>query len=196
MGGKSGRRVNRECCTSKLSGGPGAVILSAMDSLSSLELFLLAAVKEGCGTAYDLHAQAGLSVGSTQPALQRMVKKGWLDVETVGARGRMQHHLTATGRKQLAAWRQHVDLAIQEPQGDIDGLFRLMSVAWLERDKTRVKKLLRLVTDEIKKQPSEAAEFSSTLAGFHRWLAGLKAVEQRRGNLRLFKEITAYLKNR
>lgn len=165
-----------------------------MDSLSSLELFLLAAVKEGCATAYDLHAQAGLSVGSTQPALQRKVKKGWLRVKSTGSRGRRQHQLTATGQQELTTWRRHVDEAIKTPPSDPKSLFRLLTIAWKFRDQQRMKKLLW--TAERASTEQKEAAFSPALSGFYNWLLSIKAVEERRSRVRLYKNVSALIKNR
>ncbi|MEO6119319.1 MAG: PadR family transcriptional regulator [Terriglobales bacterium] len=165
-----------------------------MDSPSSLELFLLAAIADGCATAYNLHREAGLSVGSTLPALQRMVKGGWLTVETTGGRGRMQHKLTATGRKQLGSWRQSVDEALESPASDIDARLRLIALVWHQGDKRRLKKLL----SAFPSQPSDdstAADSADTLPGFYRSLLRAQATERLRANARLIREISKGIKN-
>ena len=41
---------------------------------TSLELFVLAMVRQGLATPYELKTKAGLSLGSTVPALARLEK--------------------------------------------------------------------------------------------------------------------------
>lgn len=166
----------------------------AMDLPSTLELFLLAAVEEGCSTAYKLHVQAGLSVGSTQPALLRMVKKGWLSVQTTGSRGRLEHRITTKGLRELSSWRKCVDYAIQNPPNDLEGLCRLIAIVWQRGDKPRLKKLLIVVGNRVSEV--KVVPFSSSLTGFHSWLSSLRSTEQHRSNLRLFKVLSAELRNR
>lgn len=165
-----------------------------MDSPSTLELFLLAAVDEGCATAYDLHAQAGLSVGSTQPALQRMVKRGWLAVEVSGGRGRMRHALTVKGKKELSSWKQCVDSVLKTPPSSGEDLFRLVAVAWSRGDKSRARRLLNAIAPNPEK--GNSVPFSSTVVGFHAWIISLQGEERQRSSLRLSRAVSSLLKSR
>lgn len=165
-----------------------------MDSPSSLELFLLAAISDGCTTAYDLHTQAGLSVGSTQPALQRMVKKGWLEVETSGGRGRMRHALTGKGKKELSSWKRYVDRALKNQPGTVEDLFRLVAIAWARGDRSRARSLL----DSAHPIPEEGHKihFSSTVVGFYAWVVGLQSADRQRSRLRLSRAVSSQLRSR
>ena len=71
-----------------------------MGSLTSLELMILSLVNGGRGTPYSLRS-AGLSVGSTLPALERLRTRKLLSRAGQGPRGRSDFALTATGVKTL-----------------------------------------------------------------------------------------------
>lgn len=140
-----------------------------MESLSSLELFLLTAISAGSTTAYELNIRAGLSVGSVNPALARMVESGLLRVETsAGGRRRMQHVLTAAGKKSLLKWQSVVDAAVENPPLDIDHMLRLIAISWHFRDRERCRLLITSwkANSELKKtSPPEIGDG----IGFYKW---------------------------
>lgn len=68
--------------------------------LTPLDVLLLSFVKYGLTTSYDLHSRAGMSVGLTRPALERLREAGLL----TGARGErnsMRYGVTEKGEKEL-----------------------------------------------------------------------------------------------
>jgi DNA-binding PadR family transcriptional regulator len=67
---------------------------------TTLEIFVLAAVRGGLDTPYDLNKEAGLSVGATIPLLARLQKADFLQSRPAARRSR-QYSLTAKGKSVL-----------------------------------------------------------------------------------------------
>jgi DNA-binding PadR family transcriptional regulator len=67
---------------------------------TNLELFVLAAVRAGLDSAYDLNKSADLSVGATLPLLSRLEKAGLLRSKAAARRSK-QYSVTAEGRSVL-----------------------------------------------------------------------------------------------
>jgi len=70
-----------------------------MSDQSTLELFLLALISRGVSTPYEFKAQAGLSVGATKPALERLLQNGLIKKGEKGSRSRVEYLLTSAGRR-------------------------------------------------------------------------------------------------
>lgn len=71
-------------------------------SQSVLELFILSLIDRGLQTAYDLQHKAGISLGSSAPALQRLATAVLIKKDaatTAGRRPRHYYRITAAGRK-------------------------------------------------------------------------------------------------
>jgi DNA-binding PadR family transcriptional regulator len=97
--------------------------------LTSLELLICSFVDRGLRTAYDLHRQAGLSIGSTIPALTRLETSGLLKKQTVttGDRRSNSYRLSPTGRKLArTAWRPLLE--DQSPR-NIEDVLRVVELA-------------------------------------------------------------------
>jgi DNA-binding PadR family transcriptional regulator len=72
--------------------------------MSTLELFILAMIERGFETPYELHRNAGLSLGATNPALKRLNKARLIAMEkesTESNRPRHRYALTSAGRNAL-----------------------------------------------------------------------------------------------
>ncbi len=94
---------------------------------TSLELFVLAMVRHGLETPYDLKTKAGLSLGSTVPALARLEKDGLVKASEKGARGSRKFSVTARGAKVLA---QEWPGQLTSDQTDLDSILRVAYLAW------------------------------------------------------------------
>jgi DNA-binding PadR family transcriptional regulator len=70
---------------------------------SSLEVFILALISQGLTTTYVLQSEAGLSLGATVPALNRMAKTKLVSMKIEGRRH--EFALTKAGEKALRDWR-------------------------------------------------------------------------------------------
>lgn len=96
--------------------------------ISLLELHLLSLLDRGAETPYDF-LQAGLSLGSTIPALRRMEDAGWVRAKRSSEVGKRQRHsfsLTATGRKLVV--RAGAGLLHQLPPADFDSVLRVIDI--------------------------------------------------------------------
>jgi DNA-binding PadR family transcriptional regulator len=94
---------------------------------NDLDLFVLALLKDGLTTPYELQQGAGLSPGATIPALRRLVDAGYAITEKPGPYGRTCHRPTSAGRKILkAGWRQLIEAG---PTGDLDADLRVALLA-------------------------------------------------------------------
>jgi DNA-binding PadR family transcriptional regulator len=63
-----------------------------------LDLFLLACVEQGLGSAYDLKVEAGISPGASLPSLARLKRLGFISPGKIGARGKVIFAATPNGR--------------------------------------------------------------------------------------------------
>jgi DNA-binding PadR family transcriptional regulator len=98
---------------------------------TSLELFVLAMVRHGLETPYDLKTKAGLSLGSTVPALARLEKDGLVKASEEGARRSRKFSITAKGAKVLAQeWPRHLTSDLT----DLDSILRVAFLAWMHGD--------------------------------------------------------------
>jgi len=97
---------------------------------SVLDLFILSLFDRGFETAYDLQRNAGVSLGSSVPALRRLEAAGGIKrTAQVSSSKRLRHRfeLTAVGRKLArGAWNS---LMKNRPPGDFDSILRLVDVA-------------------------------------------------------------------
>jgi len=98
---------------------------------TSLELFVLAMVRQGLATPYELKTRAGLSLGSTVPALSRLEESGLVKASEEGARRSRRFSITVKGTKALAqGWEDQ--LATEHT--DLDSILRVACLAWLHGD--------------------------------------------------------------
>ena len=99
-----------------------------------LDLFVLALIECGIATPYELKTAAGLSPGATIPALARLLKAGFVLQGKPGSRGRVDHEITAHGRRYLkSGWKELVE---DGPSGDLDADLRVALLAlWVGGDR-------------------------------------------------------------
>jgi DNA-binding PadR family transcriptional regulator len=97
---------------------------------SVLDIFILCLLDRGYETTYDLQRQAGLSLGSTVPALRRLEGKRLItrnETFTRGARPKHSFALTSAGKKLArSGWK-----AFLEPgrTDDLDAILRIVELA-------------------------------------------------------------------
>jgi DNA-binding PadR family transcriptional regulator len=98
---------------------------------TSLELFVLAMVRQGLATPYELKTKAGLSLGSTVPVLARLEKDALVKASEKGARRSRKFSITAKGTKALTkGWPEQ----LATDHTDLDSILRVASLAWLHGD--------------------------------------------------------------
>lgn len=155
--------------------------MPAKPTRSTLDLFLLALIREGVNTLYDIREQAGVSVGAAQPALRRLSKQRLIKASADGSRGKQEHVLTPAGRKVLAGeWRRLMAYAPQKPFADTESLLRLIAMAG-NRSGPAVMALLDRIIAERKRRgavPPDSPGGSTAVAKRYRGL--LHAFEKAR----------------
>lgn len=97
---------------------------------SVLDIFILSLFDRGLKTAYDLQRRAGVSLGSSVPALRRLEEAGFIkraaQVDS-SKRPRNQFKLTAAGKKMArGAW---ILLLNNQSPSDFDSILRLVDMA-------------------------------------------------------------------
>lgn len=103
---------------------------------------MLALVDGGVSTPYELKTAAGLSPGATIPVLRRLMDSRLIVPERPGNRGRMNHKITADGRRHLeSGWQGLIDGG---PSGDLDADLRVALLAlWIGGDRRSAAEFLR-----------------------------------------------------
>jgi DNA-binding PadR family transcriptional regulator len=133
---------------------------------SVLDIFILSLLDRGFETTYDLQRQAGLSLGSTVPALRRLEAKRLIarqETLTAGARPKHSFTLTASGKKLArTGWKPFFKANRTD---DLDATLRIAEMARADNvDPGEIRKFLerssRTRLDSAKKQGSVAAEGS------------------------------------
>ncbi len=95
---------------------------------SSLELLLLAQVRDGITSPYQLKLHSHLSLGSTVPALNRLKAEGLLGVYNRGARGLREFTITSKGKRVLATeWEK----LLSQAMSDTESILRVAFLAWI-----------------------------------------------------------------
>jgi len=114
---------------------------------TSLELFILAMVQQGLATPYELKTKAGLSLGSTVPALTRLEHGGLLEASEEGARRSRKFSITAKGFKALTqGWAEQVAGEHTDP----DSILRVAYLAWQHGDTKACQEFLRRSADGLR----------------------------------------------
>jgi len=94
---------------------------------TDLDQFILALIDNGVSTPYTLQKAAGLSLGATVPALQRLLEARLVRHGKPGSRGRTDYQVTAAGKRLLkGGW---LPLIEEGPSGDVDSDLRVALLA-------------------------------------------------------------------
>jgi DNA-binding PadR family transcriptional regulator len=146
------------------------------ESRTNLEIFVLAAVRAGLDSAYDLNKSADLSVGATLPLLSRLEKAGLLRSKAAARRSK-QYSVTAEGRSVLQrSWQKLLEPVPREFEAILriayvcafmDGTLKIM------RHFLRAAALERKLLGAERKRESESILRESVQDAFgrgHRWL--------------------------
>lgn len=125
---------------------------------SSLEVLILALLKQGLATTYDLQTQAGLSLGATVPALKRLEAAKLVSRKEAGRR--FEFSVTREGEKMLASWSASPRLPT-----DVDEVLRSAYMTWMVGNKAGAAVMLR---QSIRVQNRCAEELRDQLAAVDR----------------------------
>jgi DNA-binding PadR family transcriptional regulator len=129
---------------------------------TSLELFILAMVQQGLATPYELKTKAGLSLGSTVPALSRLEKSGLVKASEEGARRSRKFTITAKGSKTLAkCWEEQ----LAGDHTDLDSILRVAFLAWQHGDAKACQEFLKQTADGLRGWAGSLSAEAERLAG-------------------------------
>jgi DNA-binding PadR family transcriptional regulator len=114
--------------------------------LSVLDVFILSLLARGYETTYDLQRQAGLSLGSTVPALRRLEGKRLItrrESFTLGARPKHSFARTAAGKKLgRSGWKTFLKPGRAD---DLDAILRIVELARAnDTDPAEIRKFLEV----------------------------------------------------
>lgn len=130
------------------------MMLSQVFQRSSLELLLLAMVKLGVNTTYDLMTKAGLSVGITSRSLRRL-EAAKLLTSSAGTRASQRFAITKLGERELKQFWTWV------PRHDSPVTFefalRVLYLGWLSGDLTAVREYGRWAVAELRRRAQQQA---------------------------------------
>lgn len=114
--------------------------------LTSLELFLLNLVSQGLNTPYLLKMSAGLSVGATLPALNRLNGRKLLQRAATAARNKQEFEVTPLGKKIMTSeTKRLLAQAKTTPPSDTESTLRLAALAFFFKKRDAAMTLLRSV---------------------------------------------------
>jgi|ERR1035438_4980671 hypothetical protein len=154
-----------------------------IQSLSSLDVFLLALIDSGVATSYAMREEAGISVGASRPALHRLSALALVAEGAAGARGKVTFKLTASGRRAksaslnflLADYRLH-------PPSDIESILRVAALALSAAKPAEAVELMTRAADRFRRIAREvgkpAAENESGVAGIYHSMAASASANQ------------------
>jgi DNA-binding PadR family transcriptional regulator len=126
--------------------------------LSVLDVFVLSMLERGCETPYDLHRNAGLSLGAISPCVSRLLKERLVArTKDKNATKRPRHHYTLTtlGKEQArTAWKAYVETA--KSPNDLDSLLRVVDLALhYHADRTTIARLLQNAASERQRRAKQ-----------------------------------------
>lgn len=121
---------------------------------SSLELLLLAMVKIGVNTTYDLMTKAGLSVGITSRSLRRLEEAQLLS-STAGSRGSQRFAITKVGERELRLF--WTSIVYQESPASFEFALRVLYLGWLSGDVPAASKYARHAAAELRRRAQQQA---------------------------------------
>jgi DNA-binding PadR family transcriptional regulator len=160
---------------------------------SSLELFLLALIDSGVNTPYEFHSQAGISVGSSLPALENLLRRKLVSRGKAGNRRRMEYGLTAIGRAALKNW--HATYISEQDSEDVGSALRFSTLAYFLGSPIQAIRIL----DQASALYSESAEPPTKLdlgspAAAYKWLQSVRERHRHDAEIRALDEIRKKMK--
>ena len=137
---------------------------------NDVEFLMLALVQNGLRSAYDFKKRAGISVGTSIPALGRLHDAGLLDLSETNQRNARRYLITASGAQTLKdAWRT----CLSSPTADVDSIIRIGYLAWtLGNDREASEFLQRAASTLQVRATTIKAEASESFNGVQHELPG------------------------
>jgi DNA-binding PadR family transcriptional regulator len=158
--------------------------------IRSLDLFILALIQQGLNIPYAIQLQAGLSVGSTLPALRRLLKTGLVKEEEPGQGGRRRREftLTAAGKKRLQNAKTNLEQISADAVGDLEATLRFACLASFWGDRREASRILLRAAGEFEDRSENSqrlghkrVESHSDLASMYRGLLFLNEADRQKG---------------
>jgi len=172
----------RICDCRALPGGPPPILMDMSETgdkrrRRDLDLFVLALIDRGLTTPYALQQGAGLSPGATIPALRRLLEAKVVVQGGSGPRGRVEHKITADGRRHLKnGWRE---VLADGPSGDLEADLRVaLLVLCLGGDRRLAIGFLRqsAAQTRVAAQTFEEPDHSAHVPALALWYRRLRSV--------------------
>jgi DNA-binding PadR family transcriptional regulator len=124
--------------------------------LSSLDVFLLALINSGVTTVYAIREQAGISVGASRPALQRLKKLGLVEEGEVEARNKIAFRLTRRGRRaKVVGFNRLLEEFRSNPPSEPESILRIAALAISEARSFEARGLFRKAAEEFRRRSGE-----------------------------------------
>jgi DNA-binding PadR family transcriptional regulator len=124
--------------------------------LFSLDVFLLSLIDSGVTTSYAMREQAGISVGASRPALQRLERQGLVEQGKAEARNKLAFRLTRRGHH---AKRTRLNHLLEEfrltPPSDTESILRIAALAVSEGKKLAAVRLLKEAAEECRRRATD-----------------------------------------
>jgi DNA-binding PadR family transcriptional regulator len=179
-------------------------------TVRSLDLFILALILQGVNVPYAIQLRAGLSVGSTLPAIRRLLKRRLVKEEeqAQGGRKRREFTLTDAGRKELQNARTHLGQLSAAATGDLEATLRFACLALYWGDPGLASQILVRAADEFDERSESSQRIGrkrvashSDLAAMYRGLLFLNEADRQKATARRLRALasefeSAPLKNR
>jgi DNA-binding PadR family transcriptional regulator len=122
---------------------------------STLELLLLAMVKRGLHTSYDLLSKVGISVGGTSRGFKRLESAGLL-TSSSGPRTSQRFALTKKGEAELKRCWQSISKPT--PPASLESALRVLFLGWLFGEPSIAANYARWAVDELRYRAKEDAQ--------------------------------------
>jgi DNA-binding PadR family transcriptional regulator len=162
---------------------------------TNLEFFVLAAVRAGLDSPYDLHTRADLSVGATIPLLARLEKAGLLQGKIAARRSR-QYSLTSKGSRELReGWRGLLDSVPLE----FEAILRIIYIAAvMEPNAKTTRHFLKVAADQRRDLALQRARHAESLIAQkgehefglgHRWLRAFSEAARLRAEAAVLSQL-------
>lgn len=166
-----------------------------------LEFFVLALIKTGFTTPYDLHREARISFGGAIPALRRLEKQRLVRHGRPGVRGKLEFELTAKGERALKSfWSGYLERPVSL---DLDEVLRIAAlVGAIAADNQTAARLLRQAADArveaAEKRRGDSSPFfpKAGPGELYCWMRAVCDTQRLGAETRSLKEIAAKLQRR
>lgn len=146
--------------------------------LSSLDVFLLALIDSGVTTSYDMREQAGISVGASRPALQRLQRQGLVEQGKAEARNKLAFRLTRRGHHAKLTGLNHLlEESRANPSSEAESIVRIVALGVVEGRASKARQILSTSAEECRRRARNFDEATkepgSGVAGVYRAMMAL-----------------------